>query len=204
VWLQVTIHPVLQGDELTHWVYLLTDITHIHNKEESALTASGMDSLTKVANRNLFTDTVRRLVQEEIAFKLFIIDICDFKKINGSLSYQSGDEILKSFALRLQTFVGNSGFIARIGSNEFALVKREDTFKETTSAQYIEQLIKKLTQTYTVLNGSEPNLGINIGEANFPLHCQSTESLLQCADIALQAAKYQGRNVALTYSEELH
>ena len=204
VWLQVTIHPVLQGDELTHWVYLLTDITHIHNKEESVLTASGMDSLTKVANRNLFTDTVRRLVQEEVAFKLFIIDICDFKKINESLSYQSGDEILKSFALRLQAFVGNSGFIARIGSNEFALVKREDTFNELTSAEYIEQLVKKLTQTYTVLNGSEPNLGINIGEANFPRHCPSTESLLQCADIALQAAKYQGRNVALTYSEELH
>ena len=204
VWLQVTIHPVLQGDELTHWVYLLTDITHIHNKEESVLTASGMDSLTKVANRNLFTDTVRRLVQEEVAFKLFIIDICDFKKINESLSYQSGDEILKSFALRLQTFVGNSGFIARIGSNEFALVKREDTFNELTSAEYIEQLVKKLTQTYTVLNGSEPNLGINIGEANFPRHCPSTESLLQCADIALQAAKYQGRNVVLTYSEELH
>ncbi|SVB52992.1 uncharacterized protein METZ01_LOCUS205846, partial [marine metagenome] len=204
VWLQVTIHPVLQGDELTHWVYLLTDITHIHNKEESVLTASGMDSLTKVANRNLFTDTVRRLVQEEVAFKLFIIDICDFKKINESLSYQSGDEILKSFALRLQAFVGNSGFIARIGSNEFALVKREDTFNELTSAEYIEQLVKKLTQTYTVLNGSEPNLGINIGEANFPRHCPSTESLLQCADIALQAAKYQGRNVVLTYSEELH
>ena len=83
-------------------------------------------------------------------------------------------------------------------------MKREDTFNELTSAEYIEQLVKKLTQTYTVLNGSEPNLGINIGEANFPRHCPSTESLLQCADIALQAAKYQGRNVALTYSEELH
>ncbi|WP_394223565.1 putative bifunctional diguanylate cyclase/phosphodiesterase [Alteromonas gracilis] len=204
VWLQVTIHPVLQGDELTHWVYLLTDITHIHNKEESVLPASGMDSLTKIANRNLFTSTVRRLVQEDVAFKLFIIDICDFKKINESLSYQSGDEILKTFAFRLQSFVGNSGFIARIGSNDFALVKRADTFKDETAAQYVEDLIKEVTQTYTVLNGTEPNLAVNIGEANFPRHCSSTESLIQCADIALQAAKYQGRNVALTYSEELH
>jgi len=204
VWLQVTIHPVLQGDELTHWVYLFTDITHIHNKEESVLTASGMDSLTKVANRNLFTDTVKRLVQEETAFKLFIIDICGFKRINEALSYQSGDEILKSFALRLQAFVGNSGFIARIGSNEFALVKREDTFKNESSEQYVKNLIQKLNQTYTVLNGSEPNLGVNIGEANYPAHCSSSEGLLQCADIALQASKYQGRNTALTYSEELH
>ena len=99
VWLQVTIHPVLQGDDLTHWVYLFTDITHIHSKEQSVLTASGMDSLTKVANRNSFTSTVRRLVKEDTSFKLFIIDICDFKKINETLSYQSGDEILKSCLL---------------------------------------------------------------------------------------------------------
>jgi diguanylate cyclase (GGDEF)-like protein len=204
VWLQVTIHPVLHGDELTHWVYLFTDITHIHNREESVLTASGMDSLTKVANRNLFTDTVRRLVQEDTPFKLVIIDICDFKKINETLSYQSGDEILKSFALRLQTFIGNSGFIARIGSNEFALVKRRDTFTDVNGADYVHQLQSKVTQTYTVLNGSEPNLGVNIGEASFPEHCSSAETLLQCADIALQAAKYQGRNVALVYSDELH
>ena len=203
VWLQVTIHPVLQGDELTHWVYLFTDITHIHSKEQNVLTASGMDSLTKVANRNSFTSTIRRLIQEETPFKLFIIDICDFKKINEALSYQSGDEILKSFALRLQTFVGNSGFIARIGSNEFALVKRIDTFKDVSTTEYVKQLLTKLTQTYTVLNGNETNLGVNIGEASFPQDCCSSETLLQCSDIALQAAKYQGRNVVLAYSEEL-
>ena len=204
VWLQVTIHPVLQGDQLTHWVYLLTDITHIHGNGEGALIASGMDSLTKVANRNLFIDTVKRSVNEQSAFKLFLIDICGFKKINESLSYQSGDEILKTFALRIQSYVGNNGFIARIGSNEFALVKRSDTFRGHTSEDYAEELIKKLTQTYNVLNGSEPHLGVNVGIANFPSDCNSAESLLQCADIALQAAKYQGRNNVLIYSEELH
>jgi len=204
VWLQVTIHPVLQGEQLTHWVYLLTDITHIHGNEESALTATGMDSLTKVANRNLFIETVKRLVQEQNPFKLFLIDICGFKKINESLSYQSGDEILKGFALRLQSFVGNSGFIARIGSNEFALVKRSDTFIAQASEDYTEALLKKLTQTYNVLNGSEPHLAVNVGIANFPLDCNSAESLLHCADTALQAAKYQGRNSVLIYSEELH
>ena len=147
---------------------------------------------------------MRRLVKEDTPFKLFIIDICDFKKINETLSYQSGDEILKSFALRLQTFVGNSGFIARIGSNEFALVKRIDTFKDVSTAEYVKQLLTKLTQTYNVLNGNESNLGVNIGEASFPQDSSSSETLLQCSDIALQAAKYQGRNIALVYSEELH
>ncbi|MEM7421122.1 MAG: EAL domain-containing protein [Pseudomonadota bacterium] len=203
-WLQVTIHPVLQGKDLTHWVYLFTDITHIHNKREKVLSNTGMDSLTNVASRSIFLDTIRRLINEGVPFKLFIIDICQFKRINEVLSYKSGDEILKSFALRLQSYVNNKGFIARIGSNEFALIKRDDAFNGQATAEFIQGLIEKLTRTYTVLDGTEPNLAVNIGEVSFPSNCSSPESLLHHADIALQAAKYKGKNSALVYSEALH
>lgn len=204
VWLQVTIHPVLQDDKLTHWVYLLTDITHIHTKEEHIISTSGLDSLTKISNRNSFTDTVRKFVKEDAGFHLFIIDICEFKKINEILSYQSGDEILRSFAYRLQTFVGNAGFVARIGSNEFALIKRIDSFKTQTCEQFTAQLIQKLTRTYTVLSGSEANLGINIGLAQYPGDSSTVEELLKNTDIALQAAKYEGKNIFLAYTAELY
>jgi diguanylate cyclase (GGDEF)-like protein len=203
-WLQLTIHPVLQGTQLTHWVYLFTDITHIHNKREKVLSASGMDSLTNVASRGIFLNTVRRLINEGVAFKLLIIDICRFKRINEMLSYKSGDEILKSFALRLQSYVNNAGFIARIGSNEFALIMRDDNTLSSSHDALIPGLIEKLTRTYTVLDGTEPNLAVNIGEVSFPSNCNSAETLLHHADIALQAAKYAGKNIALAYSEELH
>lgn len=206
-WLQVTIHPVLQGTTLTHWVYLFTDITHIHNKREKVLSASGMDSLTNVASRGIFLNTVRRLINEGVSFRLFIIDICRFKRINEMLSYKSGDEILKSFALRLQSYVNNKGFIARIGSNEFALIVRDDATPSSSpdaASEFIPGLIEKLTRVYTVLDGTEPNLAVNIGEVSFPGNCNSAETLLHHADIALQAAKYEGKNIALTYSEELH
>lgn len=58
------------------------------------------------------------------------------------LSYKSGDEILKSFALRLQSYVNNKGFIARIGSNEFALIKRDDAFNGQATAEFIQGLIE--------------------------------------------------------------
>lgn len=203
-WLQITIHPVMQGNVLTHWVYLFTDISHIHNKREKVLNAGGVDSLTNIANRSVFLDTARRLIAQGTAFKLFIIDICNFKKINETLSYKSGDEILKSFALRLQSYVGNKGFIARIGSNEFALMKSDDSFDQQSVEAYVEKLIDKLTKTYTVLDGLEPNLAVNIGEVSFPSNSDSAETLLYHADIALQAAKYQGKNIALAYSKELH
>lgn len=204
IWLQITIHPVVQGNDLTHWVYLFTDITHIQNKREKVLNASGIDSLTNVSNRTVFLDTARRLITEDTPFKLFIIDICNFKRINETLSYKSGDEILKSFALRLQSYVANKGFIARIGSNEFALMKTDDAFLNSPVKDYIENLIQALTKTYTVLDGVEPNLGVNIGEVSFPSNSDSAETLLHHADIALQAAKYRGKNVVLTYSKELH
>ena len=204
VWLQVTIHPVIQDNELTHWVYLLTDISHIRNKEESVLSATGMDSLTKIANRNFFNSYVQKLVQEEVNFALFIIDIREFKKINEKLGYHSGDEILKSFASRLQGFVGNSGFIARIGSNEFSIVKRTDTFSGVNPLDYAQDMKKKLVNTYTSLHGTESNLGINIGIACYPEHGEQANVLLRHADIALQIAKFQGKNVILEYSDMLH
>tara|TARA_R110002126_G_scaffold18870_1_gene71523 strand:- start:245 stop:2350 length:2106 start_codon:yes stop_codon:yes gene_type:complete len=204
VWLQVTIHPVIHDNELTHWVYLLTDISHIRNKEESVLSATGMDSLTKIANRNFFNSYVQKLVQEEVNFALFIIDIREFKKINEKLGYHSGDEILKSFASRLQGFVGNSGFIARIGSNEFSIVKRTDTFSGVNPLDYAQDMKKKLVNTYTSLHGTESNLGINIGIASYPQHGDQGNILLRHADIALQIAKFQGKNVILEYSDMLH
>jgi len=203
VWLQVTIHPVIHDNELTHWVYLLTDISHIRNKEESVLSATGMDSLTKIANRNFFNSYVQKLVQEDVKFALFVIDIREFKKINEKLGYHSGDEILKSFASRLQGFVGNSGFIARIGSNEFSIVKRIDTFSGVNPLDYAQDMKKKLVNTYTSLHGAESNLGINIGIANYPQHGDQGNILLRHADIALQIAKFQGKNVILEYSEML-
>jgi diguanylate cyclase (GGDEF)-like protein len=204
VWLQVTIHPVIHDNELTHWVYLLTDISHIRNKEESVLSATGMDSLTKIANRNFFNSYVQKLVQEEVDFALFIIDIREFKKINEKLGYHSGDEILKSFASRLQGFVGNNGFIARIGSNEFSIVKRTDTFSGVNPLDYAQDMKKKLVNTYTSLHGTESNLGINIGIACYPEHGEQANVLLRHADIALQIAKFQGKNVILEYSDMLH
>lgn len=204
VWLQVTIHPVIHDNELTHWVYLLTDISHIRNKEESVLSATGMDSLTKIANRNFFNNYVQKLVQEEVNFAFFIIDIREFKKINEKLGYHSGDEILKSFASRLQGFVGNSGFIARIGSNEFSIVKRTDTFSGVNPLDYAQDMKKKLVNTYTSLHGTESNLGINIGIACYPEHGEQANVLLRHADIALQIAKFQGKNVILEYSDMLH
>ena len=203
VWLQVTIHPVIHDNELTHWVYLLTDISHIRNKEESVLSATGMDSLTKIANRNFFNSYVQKLVQEDVKFALFVIDIREFKKINEKLGYHSGDEILKSFASRLQGFVGNSGFIARMGSNEFSIVKRIDTFSGVNPLDYAQDMKKKLVNTYTSLHGAESNLGINIGIASYPQHGDQGNILLRHADIALQIAKFQGKNVILEYSEML-
>ena len=203
IWLQVTIHPVILNNQLTHWVYLLTDITHIHTKEENILPTTGIDSLTKVANRNFYNNYIQKLIHEKVEFTQFTLDIREFKKINEKLGYNSGDEILRAFAARLQNFVGNSGFVARIGSNEFAVIKRNDTFSNISRLDYANNMRKKLVTTYTSLRGAESNLGINIGIASYPLDGKKAENLMYHADIALQIAKYQGKNIILEYSEEL-
>jgi EAL domain-containing protein (putative c-di-GMP-specific phosphodiesterase class I) len=68
---------------------------------------------------------------------------------------------------------------------------------------YAQDMKKKLVNTYTSLHGAESNLGINIGIASYPQHGDQGNILLRHADIALQIAKFQGKNVILEYSEML-
>lgn len=202
-WLQLTIHPVLNDNTLTHWIFLFTDITHIHNKEDAVLPATGLDSLTRVANRNYYNTYTRKLVKQGAPFTLITIDIRAFKKINEKLGYHSGDEILRHFAQRLQNFVGHNGFVARIGSNEFAVVKQFDAPSRQQIEHYASTMLALLVKTYTSLQGAESNLSVNMGIANFPEHATQADELLHHSDIALQIAKYQGKNTTLIYDEDL-
>ena len=90
-----------------------------------------------------------------------------------------------------------------MGSNEFSIVKRTDTFSGVNPLDYAQDMKKKLVNTYTSLHGAESNLGINIGIASYPQHGDQGNILLRHADIALQIAKFQGKNVILEYSEML-
>lgn len=57
---------------------------------------------------------------------LLVIDIRRFKEINDLYSHSTGDAVLYAVAERLQSRVDGRGFLARLSSDEFALIPFEE------------------------------------------------------------------------------
>ncbi|RFC65489.1 bifunctional diguanylate cyclase/phosphodiesterase [Fulvimarina endophytica] len=86
------------------------------------------DSLTQLLNRasmHAETDTLMmtaRATRERMGF--FFIDLDELGEINASLGQANGDEILKIIAARLAGLCHKDDLVARIGPDDFAVLRR--------------------------------------------------------------------------------
>ncbi|MFC5462608.1 diguanylate cyclase [Massilia niabensis] len=153
------------------------------------------DSLTGLPNKRFFGQWARRLVaksqREHKPFTLFAIDLDGFKAVNDSLGHTVGDLVLAEVASRLQSNLRGGEFLARLGGDEFALLIEGDMCAREAS-QVGDRLIACLAPA---LHPKLPNhaVGASIGVAAFPVDGEEMESVADAADVALYAAKDNGR-----------
>lgn len=91
--------------------------------EERAVYESLHDPLTDLANR----DRLDELMGERMAegpVVLHVLDINWFASINDTLGYAAGDELLCEVSDRLMEVVADTGSVARVGGDEFAVLQR--------------------------------------------------------------------------------
>ena len=104
---------------------------------------AGMDPLTGLANRTAYLGARNRLdTSEYLPLSVIICDINGLKPVNDSLGHKHGDKMIQTIAKVLEAECPKSGFLARIGGDEFILLlPRTD---EQTSNLLIEQIQKEL------------------------------------------------------------
>ena len=107
----------------------------------------------------------------------------------------------KQVAERLQLLIGEKGKVCRIGGDEFqiAIPEQEDRGYLGTLGQ---SLISTLSQPYSI-GGSRCNIGASVGIAISPFDGDTSEVLVRNADLALYAAKGNGRGRYTFFSEQL-
>ena len=162
------------------------------------------DRVTSIPNRHIFLQvldqTIRHGERNKLQLGLLYIDIHNLKQINHTFSPMQGDLFLKEITNRLQERLRKSDFLARIAGDEFALSIGE--VKNIEDALVVAQKVKETINSPYQLDDKIIHPHCAIGVALFPQHGQTSEALLNHAEIAMYHAKEQGTDFCSLFNEE--
>ncbi|MBT2659214.1 diguanylate cyclase [Bacillus sp. ISL-18] len=165
----------------------LLDISERNKNRELVNKLAYYDRTTGIPNRNLFYNTANELFElaheKKFSFALMFLDLNNFKMINDTFGHQMGDEIIKQISHKLSELVPKTGFLARIGGDEFVILLKY--LKVSEVEEFARLLIKDIPSSQLEEIKTSPSIGISI----YPKDGDNLITLLRCADIAMYKAK---------------
>ncbi len=170
---------------------VVTDITAQRHAENRVTYLAHYDSLTGLPNRVMFNESLERALKGgDAQAGVIYIDLDQFKGINDTLGHPVGDELLHAAAQRIAKAVGKSALVSRLGGDEFAVLvlARRLPMIDKIAGQIIDALARPIP-----LKHHDICISASAGIALAPEHSKSPEGLMRRADLALYAAKANGR-----------
>ncbi|MBF8774652.1 putative bifunctional diguanylate cyclase/phosphodiesterase [Pseudomonas fulva] len=164
-----------------------------HVRERGALVATlqrlaEQDPLTGIANRQGFQALLAaRLADHDgRGVALGHLDLDNFRHVNDALGHEGGDRLILQVVLRLKHQLEAGDQLARLGSDEFALLI--DTRRDPGRAEWMaERIVEALAEPYWV-DGESLLLGCSLGLAHARAQ-GGADPLMWHAHIAMRQAK---------------
>ncbi|MEL7611605.1 EAL domain-containing protein [Vreelandella titanicae] len=199
-WLTISAVYSVEGT-LTHYVATMSDISERKAAEQEIHQLAFYDTLTGLANRRLFMDRIgnalKELQRHQRCGALLFIDIDNFKQINDTLGHYAGDQVLQSVARRMGQMLRDTDTLARLGSDEFAVLIEgvDSNYAQTTrlAERIAHKLLATLNESITLAEESITVTG-SIGIAIMASNEYGVDDYLQQVDMALFQAKNNGRH----------
>ena len=162
------------------------------------------DTLTGLPNRFRFSEvlktTLARAPLERGTVALLYIDLDDFKIVNDTMGHEAGDHLLVQVGQRLQHEVQTLGLVGRFGGDEFLLLVH--VADDEAALAFGRRVISAIAEPIEI-EGKSLSVTTSVGIALGPQHGSEPSELLRSADMALYAAKADGRNKAVLYTREI-
>ncbi|MFK0330311.1 putative bifunctional diguanylate cyclase/phosphodiesterase [Rhizobium sp. NPDC090275] len=180
------------------------DITEDRKAAERIAFLAHHDPLTGLPNRIRFReqlDTALAARKPDDQIALIHLNLDRFKSVNNTLGVSAGDKILRQVADRLRALAGSSNILARLGSDEFAILQcaREQPWNVMALA---DQIRRELSEPF--FRGDKAvELSVSMGIAICPKDGAETELLLKHAGVALSHAKSGGRRGERFFTSEM-
>ena len=173
----------------------LMDITERKRAEARLAFMAQHDGLTGLPNRNLLRQHMDEILlhtrrsAEKVA--VLVLGLDNFKAVNDTLGHGIGDKLLRGVAKRLRSTLREEDTLARLNSDEFAIVQSGLTRPED-AVLLARRLLEAIGDPY-LLDGHSVVIGASIGIAMAPGDGDESEKLLKNADMALSRAKNDSR-----------
>jgi diguanylate cyclase (GGDEF)-like protein len=163
------------------------------------------DPLTGLANRT----AIRERLDEAFAgpagggaIALLVIDLDRFKYINDTHGHPIGDDLLRVVADRLRALAGPDDLVGRLGGDEFAVIQPVAGYGDEAGVLAL-RVCRELAAPYE-LGSIFASVGASVGVAFAARDATATSELLKAADMALYAAKAQGRGSVRFFHPDMH
>jgi diguanylate cyclase (GGDEF)-like protein/PAS domain S-box-containing protein len=181
---------------VTRTVGTVQDITDRKSLEDKIQHQAFHDSLTGLANRELFIDRVghalTRQTRAGTPLAVLFLDLDDFKTVNDSLGHRAGDDLLVDVSRRIAEALRPGDTVARLGGDELAILLED--LDGIDGAVFVADRVTGLFDRPFVIDGSELFVHASIGIAfSGPGDGRSPDDLLRDADIAMYEAKRSGK-----------
>lgn len=153
------------------------------------------DELTGVANRRLMLELMGEQIQRAIRTGsvpvVALLDIDHFKRVNDTYGHAAGDCCLQTFAKVVQSSIRTNDRLARWGGEEFLILLTDTDFGLALAC--LERVRTQVAQAVVVVSGMNIRVTVSIGVTQYQPG-DSIEKTIERADLALYAAKAQGRD----------
>ncbi len=162
------------------------------------------DELTMLNNRRSFSMAAQKMLEsaksadEHLA--ILFIDLDRFKHINDSMGHAVGDQLLQAVSKRLVSCCSHESHIARIGGDEFAILKKYSYKSDLDS--FAASISQHIREPYNIDRGFL-QIGASIGIGHYPSDATNVSELMKNADLAMYCAKTLGRNKIVSFNAEL-
>ncbi|WP_249150303.1 EAL domain-containing protein [Bradyrhizobium sp. JYMT SZCCT0180] len=183
----------------------LMDITERKRAEARLAFMAQHDGLTGLPNRTLLRQQMDDLLlhtrrsAEKVA--VLVLGLDNFKAVNDTLGHGIGDKLLRGVAKRLRSTLREEDVLARLNSDEFAIVQSGVTRPED-AVLLARRLLEAIGDPY-LLDGHSVVIGASIGIAMSPGDGDESDRLLKNADMALSRAKNEFRGTFSFFEAEM-
>jgi len=168
------------------------------------------DSLTGLPNRDSFIESLDLAFTESQTtpnynFAILFIDCDRFKSINDNFGMTTGDQLLKEIGKRLNIYNTNNIIIARIDSDEFAIIVKN--IQGTNGQEFIVALTKEILESIKqpfLIHNHQIFTSVSIGVAISDIDYLYANEVLRDANIAMHQSRKLGRGKYALFSNEMN